>query len=489
MAPSVDKTVSKEAGIVIGAKGYLLTLEGLPSVHINDIIANTQGHRALVTGISEHAVEALLLEHGQPQLGDRFVLRTRGIQIYRGEKLFGRVINALGDPIDGKGDLPPPADALHLEAVALGMHARAPMTEQFITGITAVDVLLPLAKGQRQMIIGPLSSGKRAFLESIFEHQKEHETVCIYSFIGRPASYIKNMVPRLLKETGNPRTIVIASFSNEPSPMTYLVPSVAIEIAEFFSQSGRHALVVFDDLGTHAKYVREIALFSGRVPGRESYPGDLFFQQARLLERGGYFNETAGGGSITILPVLETNIEDISNLVSTNLISATDGHLFFSPLLHAEGYFPAVEPRESVTRVGRQTQNLLTTQLSIKVRSLLAEYNRQRRYGQFGTQLSQGTRDILARGEIMHEFLHQNTQKAIAPPVQTTLLALVFTSLFHEKEATFAKRNHTILVSALETMPQLSYLKDMAAEGSLPLTEFLEKLEEALPYFESIWQP
>ncbi|HQU08241.1 MAG TPA: hypothetical protein PK539_04305 [Candidatus Paceibacterota bacterium] len=488
-ATASPQVLEGETGIVTGAKGYLLELEGLPSVHVNDVIANASGYRALVTAISEKGVEALLLEHERPRLGDRFVLRTRGIRLYRGEKLFGRVINALGDPIDGNGALPSADSALHLESIARGMHARAPMTAQFATGITAVDVLLPLAKGQRQMVIGPLSSGKREFLEGLFTHQKEAGTVCIYSFIGRPASYIEGMVPRLLKPEGNPHTIILATFSNEPAPMTYLAPSVATEIAEFFSESGRDVLLVFDDLGTHAKYVREIALLSGRIPGRESYPGDLFFQQARLLERGGYFNETAGGGSITILPVLETNIEDISNLVSTNLISATDGHLFFSPLLHAEGYFPAIEAQQSVTRVGRQTQSLLATQLSIMVRSLLAEYNRQRRYSQFGTQLSKETRDTITKGEIMHVFLQQNAAEAVSLPAQIVLLALVLTPLFHEKEVMFATRNRATLVTAIDTAQPLAYLKAMAAEGTVPLTSFLKKLEEALPYFESVWQP
>lgn len=484
-----NNVVEGEVGIVTGAKGYLLTLEGLPSVHINDVVVNTRKQRALVTAIYSTEVEALLLEDEHPQLGDRFILHTRGIQLYRGKELFGRVINALGDPIDGRGALPASNSALHLESVALGMYARAPMTAQLVSGITVVDVLLPLAKGQRQMIIGPLSSGKRAFLQSLIAHQKELDTVCIYSFIGRPTSYIEGMLPRLLGKSGNEQTIVLASFSNEPAPMVYLTPSVAIEIAECFSQQGRDVLVVFDDLGTHAKYVREIALLSGKIPGRESYPGDLFFQQARLLERGGRFNKVAGNGSITILPVLETSIEEISNLVSTNLISATDGHLFFSPLLHSEGYFPAVDARQSVTRVGRQTQTLLATQLSIMVRSLIAEYNRQRRYSQFGTQLSKETRDTLTKGEIMNTFLAQNTTEAVPIETQIVLLSLILTSLFHEKEIMFATRNRAGLVNVIETNPSLEYIKTIATDGKMPLTQFLEKLEEALPYFESIWQP
>lgn len=485
----IKKVKEGETGFITGAKGYLLELEGLPSVHINDVIINSHGNRALVTAIKEKSIEALLLDGENPTLGDRFMLHARCVQFYFGDQLHGRVINALGEPIDGRGALPPPNTSLHLESIAPDMSARAHMTEQFTTGITTVDVLLPLAKGQRQMIIGPLSSGKKVFLESVLAHQKENNVICVYVFIGRPTSYIEEVVSRILSEDGNKDTIILAAFSSEPAPMIYLVPSVAIEIAEHFSRSGKDVLVILDDLGSHAKYMREIALLSGRVPGRESYPGDMFYQQARLLERGGFFNETVGGGSITILPVLETNIEDLSNLISTNLISATDGHLFFSPILRAEGYFPAIMSEQSVTRVGRQTQSLLATQLSIQVRSLLAEYERQRRYGQFGTQLSKETRDTLAKGNTMHLFLGQKALISFPLNVQIILLSLVFTTLFHEKEIAFAERNRDALVNAIQTNTSIAYLRQDAREGTLPLDKFLEKLEKALPYFELVWQP
>ncbi|HEC93950.1 MAG TPA: hypothetical protein ENI56_01080 [Candidatus Kaiserbacteria bacterium] len=483
------KVIEGETGFIIGAKGYLLELEGLPSVHINDVIINQKGKRALVTAINANGVEAILLDGGDTELGDHFTIRTRGIRFFFGEELFGRVISALGEPLDGGGAIPPPNNTLHLESVAPGMSARALMKEQFTTGMIATDILIPLAKGQRQMIIGPLSSGKKIFLESILAHQKKTGVICIYGFVGRPTSYVEEVVARILSESGNKNTIILAAFSDDPAPMIYLIPSVAVELAEFFSQQGYDVLLILDDLGSHAKYLREIALLSGRVPGRESYPGDMFFQQARLLERGGYFNKTVGGGSITILAVLETSIEDISNLVSTNLISATDGHLFFSPLLRSEGYFPAIISDQSVTRVGRQTQSLLATQLSIRVQSLLSEYERQRRYGQFGAQLSKETRDIIAQGKIMYEFLEQEPMVSLSIEVQIVLLSLVFTTFFHEKETVFAKHNRAALVDAIHTNKSIAYLVADAKTGTTPLDKFLKKLESALPYFEFVWQP
>ncbi len=483
------RVMEGETGSITGAKGYLIELEGLPSVHINDVIINSKGQRALVTALNENGVEAILLDRGDTELGDNFIISTRGIRLFFGEELFGRVVNALGEPLDGLGNVPPPNGTLHLESVAPGMNARALMTEQFTTGMVATDILIPIAKGQRQMIIGPLSSGKKIFLESVLAHQKKTGVVCIYGFVGRPTSYIKEVTSRILSETGNKNTIILAAFSDDPAPMIYLIPSVAIELAEFFSQQGRDVLLILDDLGSHAKYLREIALLSGRVPGRESYPGDMFFQQARLLERGGYFNKSAGGGSITILSVLETNIEDISNLVSTNLISATDGHLFFSPLLRSEGYFPAIISDQSVTRVGRQTQSVLATQLSIRVRSLLSEYERQRRYGQFGAQLSKETRDTIAQGKIMYEFLGQEPMVSLPLEVQIVLLSLVFTTFFNEKETASAKNNRTVIIDMIRTNKQISYIVDDARNGTSTLDKFLKKLEDALPNFESIWQP
>lgn len=477
-----------ETGFVIEAKGYLFALEGLPSAHINSIIVNKDGRRALVTALGETSVEALMLDAGNPEAGDRFTLSSEGVSYSFGEQLFGRVLNVMGEPIDGAAPLPPSNTPLMLEADAPTMSARAQLAAQLFTGMPAVDILIPLARGQRQLVVGPISSGKNLFLEGLFANQTE-ETVCIYTFIGRPADYIQDSVARIFSEKGNKRTIVIAAFSDEPAPMIYIAPAVALEMAEHFSLDGKDVIVVLDDLGSHAKYLREIALLSRQVPGRESYPGDLFYQQARLLERGGQFNKALGGGSITLLPVLETNIEDISNLVSTNLVSATDGHLFFSPLLHSEGAFPAMIPDESVTRVGRKTQSKLATELSIRVQTLLAEYDRQQRYRQFGTQLSPKTRRTIAQGEVMRALLSQEQMTAISLPAQAILLALVFTKFFDGKDAAFAKANQRALVDAVESGKSDAGAGPVIASaerGSISFDQFLRKLSGALPYFEKV---
>lgn len=481
--------VEGETGIVVEAKGYLLRLEGLPSVRVDNIIVNARGQRALVTALHENSIEALLLDPGDPEAGERFVLVPEGIQYSFGTHLFGRVLNALGEPIDDLGRLPEGTTPLRLEAQAPTMSARDPLASQLFTGAPAVDILVPIAKGQRQLIIGPTSSGKNIFLESVIASQTTTETVCIYAYIGRPVAYVEDSLARLFGKGGNPNTIALVTFSDEPAPMIMIAPAVALELAESFSWEGKDVLLVLDDLGSHAKYLREVALLSGQVPGRESYPGDMFFQQARLLERGGVFNRTLGGGSITILPVLETNIEDISGLISTNLVSATDGHLFFSPTTYAEGYFPAVIPDESVTRVGRKTQSSLMKQLSIRIQVLLANYERERRYSQFGTQLSKETRHIISQGEIMRNLLNQEPMTAVAMEVQIILLALVFTSFFDGKDVAFVNACRGPLVEAImavEPDQAIEPVVTSARRGSIELDTFLRKLTTAVPHFETI---
>jgi len=480
-----------ETGFVVQAKGYLLTLEGLPSARVNNIICNTRGQRAIITALLEDRVEALLLDRGNPKSGDRFVQYSDGVRYMFGEELFGRTMNVLGEPIDGLGAFSKGETPLSLEGSAPSMSARKQMTDQLFTGMPAVDILVPIAKGQRQLITGPISSGITVFLEGLISNQVNTDVVCIYTFIGRPVAYIEGAIERIFSEKGNKNTIILATFSDEPAPIIYLAPTVALELAESFSWEGKDVLLVLDDLGNHAKYLREIALMSGQVPGRESYPGDMFYQQAHLLERGGRFNKSVGSGSITILPVLETNIEDISSLVSTNLVSATDGHLFFSPLLNSEGHFPAVIPEESVTRVGRKTQSKLAKQLSIRIQTLIAEYEKQRKYLEFGTQLSENTRRTINKGEIMLVFLDQEPMSEMFLEVQIVLLSLVFTKLFDGKDVSFARNNRDILIEIMHnpgTNKEIEAVVNSARRGTISIEQFLRKLAVAVPYFENICQ-
>lgn len=481
-------TQAKETGVVVKAKDYLLTLEGFPSAHVGDVIINARKQRALITALQEDGVEAELLDPGGAHAGERFVTYEEGIRLHLSDALLGRVVNVFGAPVDQKDPLPEPNTPIETDAKAAGMSERAAMTKQLPLGMPAVDVLLPIAKGQRQLIIGPLGSGKNVFLESAIAHQRDANVVCVYALIGRPRSYIEDVVSSVLGPNGNPNAIIVVTRSDEPAPLIALTPPVATQIAEHFSKQGKDVLLVLDDLGTHAKYYREIALLAGRVPGRESYPGDMFYEQAHLMERAGYFNEVYGSGSITLFPVLETNIEDMSGLISTNIMSATDGHLFFSPLAHAEGLFPAVEPERSVTRVGRQTQTTLAKQLSLKVQALLADYDRQQRFSQFGAQLSPEAQETLSRGSAARVFIRQEPMQAIQMPTQIILLSLVFTPLFAKCDEAYVRKNYAALREVIWKESRLEPIVQSAQRGTISFEQFVKKLSGVQDVFSAVCQ-
>ena len=483
-----EKTLQWETGFVTQAKEYFIALEGLPSVRVNDVIENDNGDQAIVTALHSNHVQALLLNRSTPRAGDSFYSRGEGVQFAFGEHLFGRVVNTLGYSVDGKGALPRGKERIKVDAPVRGMESRDLISKQLKTGVVLVDTLLPIGIGQRQLIIGPINSGKMSFLLDAVRGQQPEETICIYTLIGKPVTYIQDVAARLLRKGGNPHTIILAATSNEPAPVIYMAPSAAFSIAEYFAGEGRDVLLVLDDLGTHAKYLREIALLSGRIPGRESYPGDIFYQHAHLMERAGQFNKKHGSGSITLLPVLEIDIADTADLISTNLMAATDGHIFFSSSIHAEGYFPAIVAGQSVTRVGRQTQKKLQQDLSIRIQALLAEYEKQREFSRFGAQLSEETRNTIRKGELLEVLLEQEPSIHHPIPVQLVLLSLVFSIFCTTKSAETLRKNKQYIVAAIMENKKLSELYKTASRGNISLDQFIKRLDKEVAIFESVCQ-
>lgn len=482
------KTYTEEVGFVVAAKEYLIHLEGLPSVRINDVIENDEGKRALVLALNEDVVQALMLDPVDTYAGDRFYIRERGVSFSMGDHLFGRVISAVGDNLDEGSGFPPGNTNLRIEHHAPDINTRADITEQLYTGLTLVDTLVPIGKGQRQLVVGPFGSGKEIFLTDLVLNQRLNDIVCIYAFIGKPTIYVEEMMRRLFGNNANPHTIALVALSNDPAPKIFIAPSSALSMAEYFSNQGRDVLVVLDDLGTHAKYLREIELLAGRIPGRESYPGDIFYQHAHIMERSGRFNKRLGGGSITLLPVLETNIEELSDLIVTNIMAATDGHIFFSSEFHGEGYYPAVVPKDSVTRVGRKTQNRLQNALSIRAQALLAEYEQQKEYGRFGAELGEDGRKMLKLGEMLRIMLQQDIGTQIVVELQILLLGFVFSSYVDSKSVTELERSKEGLVKLFGTSSQFSSLRDSAGRGVMTLPQFLKEIDKMSTLIDSVWQ-
>lgn len=470
-----------------GVKDYLLTIEGLPSARIDDLIVDENDNMALVTSLNYSGLKALALDPIKANPGMRFYLKGKEEIFSFGEHLFGRVIDGLGRPVDGKGAFPKPQTEFLLDVTAPRVNSRRQVDEQFVTGITAIDTLFPLGKGQRQMLFGPIKSGKTALLADLVRNQRGTDTICIYAAVGKPVDFLDSLVPSLFGEGGHEKTIIMSSLSNSPSPLIYITPAIALLLAEHFQSQGKDVFLVLDDMGAHAKYLREISLLKEVLPGRESYPGDLFYRQAHIIERGGRFNDNAGGGSITIFPTLKTDIESYSDLLSTNLIATTDGHISSSSLLYRQGVYPPIVTEESVTRIGRNTQTLAQKQLSVKIISILAEYKKQQEYTRFGTQVSDRMKKILHQGELIKEMLSQKEEERIEPTIQVMFLTLVFTEFLADKEVEFLQRNRDIIIRAIKERGEFEEMKEMVRRGA-ELDEFIESMNKKTSVLEEICQ-
>lgn len=472
-----NNTAAHEVGVVVKTKRYLVTISGLPSARVNDIIVNQSGQRAIIRSLSNEYVFALSLE-GVVHMGDRYqFLKNKNLYTVD-ESLFGRVIDTLGRPIDNHGSFGAANTPLRLEVEAPGIEVRQPIHDQLYTGITAVDTLIPIAKGQRQLIFGPMRSGKTAFLTETTLAQAKAGTVCIYAVIGKPINGLRKITDHIMKNRSQAaKTIVIAASSDEPAPVIALAPSVAFLLAEVFQSQGEDVLVILDDLDAHAKYLREIALLEGRLPSTESYPGDIFYQHAHLMERSGHFTEAIGGGSITTLPVIETDQKNFSDLIPTNLMACTDGHLAFAPRLRAEGIYPPISIEQSVTRVGRQAQVTVQKQMTRRVQRLLGEYRTQKEYAQFSADLSKHAKQILTQGRIMESLLQQPPYQYRDVATQILVLGLVFTDLFTDQPDWYQSPWRERLVTTLSEHQDFAELRQMAMDDNSSWPAFITALD------------
>lgn len=450
--------IQSEIGYVTSCEDYLFYLEGLPGARINDILVTDDGSRALVSELSGNRVQALMLDTARPKPGDSFHLSHEGIRIPLGHYLFGRTISPLGRPIDGRQGLPLDGPPLNLDITAPGVGKREMITEPLITGFTVVDTLLPIGRGQRELIFGDARSGKTSFLLDTIVAQKDKNVVCIYAAIGKPEIDTKRFANVIEKAGASAYTIILAATSSQPAPLIAIAPAAAFFIAEYFLHQGRDVLLILDDLGIHARYLREIALLAKQIPGRESYPGGIFYEHSHLMERAGRFVTELGGASITLLPIIETELENMTNLIPTNLMSQTDGHILFSAGLRAQGWYPGIEWDRSVTRVGRQTQTLMQKLVSTQVRSLLSEYKELQGFIKFETELTAATQLKIKQAQMIEEFLRQDSQQAIPPSAQLILLALVFTPFLEAKETDFVRNNKRKMINAIIRTPALSNL-------------------------------
>ncbi len=471
---------TNEIGYVTSSRDFLVYLDGFPSLKINDMVQSIDGQRGWVNSLEEDQAEVLMLDEGKVTPTQQFIRLPDRLGVTVGDFLLGRAINPLGVPIDGKGLLSKQKNdpILSLDQPALGIESRQFISQQFVTGITLIDSLIPIGKGQRELVLGDAHSGKTGFIIDTIINQKTTGVICIVATIGKPSVVVRNLIDILRHNKALDNTIIVATSSSEPPPLIFLTPKTAFTIAEYFQKKGKDVLLILDDLGTHAKIYREMSLLGNKSPGRESYPGDIFYQHAHLLERAGNFLPQYGGGSITALPVMELNLSDFTTLIPTNLMSMTDGHLLFRASLHSQGQSPAVDISLSVSRVGRQTQDAVSNLLSAKIREILFTGEELETMAKFSSEMSAETQITLIRRELINELLKQDPLTSIAKEVQLILLALPFTSFMKDKNRRFIEKYKSTLIEAFSTHPQLTaitrYLPNFKTDD-----ELIQALESA----------
>jgi F-type H+-transporting ATPase subunit alpha len=407
---------------------------GLPQATTDELLLFPNSVMGLVMNLDTNQADCVLLGPAEGIDGGDIVWATgQRATIPVGERLLGRIISPLGMPLDGKGSLYVD-ERRHIEREAVGVVEREPVSVPLHTGIKAIDAMIPIGRGQRELIIGDRQTGKTTLALDAIISQRDSDVVCIYVCIGQRASSILQAV-RILSEGGAMgNTIVLVAAPDDPPALLYLAPYAGVTIAESFMDEGRDVLIVYDDLTKHADAYREISLLLRRPPGREAYPGDVFYLHSRLLERACRRNEASGGGSITALPIVETRRGNISAYIPTNLISITDGQIYLSPELFNQNFRPAIDIGQSVSRVGGAAQTQAMRRVSGQLRLTLSQYEEVAHFSRFGTEVDRATRQQLVRGERLRRVL---TQPPNAPlSLSRQVLTLLAIDLGHVDEVT-----------------------------------------------------
>ena len=403
---AVDVDVS-EVGTIVSVGDGIARVHGVERTMAGEMLEFPHGVFGIALNLEEESVGAVLLgDFTEIKEGDTVKRTNRIISVPVGEELVGRVVNALGQPIDGKGPITS-KQYQEIERLAPGVVDRSPVKEPLQTGLKAIDAMVPIGRGQRELIIGDRQTGKTAVAVDAIINQKGQEVICIYNAIGQKQSTIAQVV-RTLEDAGAMEyTIVVAAGASDPAPLLYISPYSACAMGEYFRDRGRHALCVYDDLSKHAQAYREISLLLRRPPGREAYPGDVFYLHSRLLERAAKMKKELGGGSLTALPIIETQAGDLSAYIPTNVISITDGQIFLEADLFHQGVRPAINVGNSVSRVGGSAQVRAMRQVAGSLRLDLAQYRELAAFAQFGSDLDKSTLNQLNRGKRLVEVLKQ----------------------------------------------------------------------------------
>ena len=484
---SLDVDVA-EVGTVVSVGDGIARLHGLERAMATEMLEFPHGVFGIALNLEEDSVGAVLLgDTTAIQEGDTVKRTGRIISVPVGDEMLGRVVNALGQPIDGKGPINTTQHS-PIERIAPGVVDRQPVKEPLQTGLKAIDAMIPIGRGQRELVIGDRQTGKTAIAVDTIINQKGLDVVCIYNAIGQKQSTVAQVVKTLEDEGAMEYSIVVAATASDPAPLLYISPYCACAIGEYFRDNGRHAVCVYDDLSKHAQAYREISLLLRRPPGREAYPGDVFYLHSRLLERAARMKDDLGGGSLTALPVIETQAGDLAAYIPTNVISITDGQIFLESDLLNQGIRPAINVGNSVSRVGGSAQVRAMRQVAGTLRLDLAAYRELAAFAQFGSDLDKATQAQLNRGERLTEVLKQGQYQPL--PIERQVLVLFAgtngfldgiavsdVAAFERDLFQFMDARHAELVGRLATEKKID--DQLKADLTAAITEFTAQFKAA----------
>ena len=484
---SLDVDVS-EIGTVVSVGDGIARLHGVEGAMATEMLEFPNGIFGIALNLEEDGVGAVLLGASTKiKEGDTVKRTGKVISVPVGDAMIGRVVNALGQPVDGKGPIATERQ-LPIERIAPGVVDRQPVKQPLQTGLKAIDGMVPVGRGQRELIIGDRQTGKTAVAIDTIINQKGLDVVCIYNAIGQKQSTIATVVKTLEDAGALEYTIVVAASASDPAPLLYISPYSACTIGEFFRDSGRHALCVYDDLTKHSQAYREISLLLRRPPGREAFPGDVFYLHSRLLERAAKLSDEQGGGSLTALPVIETQEGDLSAYIPTNVISITDGQIFLQSDLFHQGIKPAINVGLSVSRVGGNAQTKAMKKVAGTLRLDLAAFRELQAFASFGSDLDKATQQQLSRGERLVEILKQPQYVPLPVERQVAILfagtrgflddvSLSDVAAYEQELYQFLDTRHSAMVDRLGKEKSLD--EELAAALETAVREFTEQFVAA----------
>lgn len=471
----------QETGIIISIGDGIARIYGLENAMAGELLEFPLGITGMVLNLEEDNIGAVVFgEDYKIKEGDLVKRTGRIAQVPVGEALVGRVVDALGNPVDGKGPINA-SEFRNVEQTAPGVVVRQPVKEPIQTGIKAIDAMIPIGRGQRELIIGDRGTGKSVIAIDTIINQKGSGVFCIYVAIGQKRSSVARLVDLLSNYGAMEYTTVIAATASDPAPLQYLAPFAGTSMGEYFRDNGKHALIIYDDLSKHAVAYRQLSLLLRRPPAREAYPGDIFYLHSRLLERSAKWDDAHGGGSLTALPIIETQAGDVSAYIPTNVISITDGQIYLEPELFYAGVRPAINVGLSVSRVGGNAQIKAMKQVAGRLRLELAQYREMAAFAKFGSDLDKATQALLARGSRLTELLKQNQYVPIPVEKQVVLLYAAANGYidaypesalkkYEQELVAFMEANHPQVLSALKEKQQID--GDIEDKLSTALNEF-----------------